>query len=248
MASNAYYLTAIYTCAQVQDATGRHGPRDSIQIWDASADAIVFGFSPDESQRLFESELSRQPEGENPREVTMRKISVAPFVEQLLTESGNVPLNWARILEKADSLLQSTSVDDFEQGYWVDVDQVVPSDKISFSVSTIESNVPEEVRSGLNWSDEKQFFFFLKVLPLPAPPPIPSYEQEIAVPESERPEEPSLTEIDEMNVTLPETVAVIQARNSIVAAWLWRRYAANTQWNINAIRITPLCGTIGAPD
>ena len=177
----------------------------------------------------------------------MRKVHVAPFVEQLLTESENVPLSWARILEKADSLLQSTPVDDFEQGYWVHVDQVVQSDKLSFSVGTLESDVPEEVRSGLNWTGEKQFFFFLKVLPLPSPPVIPGYEQEIENDESEGPEEPSATEIDEMNVTLPETVAVIQARNSIAAAWLWRRYAANTQWNANAIRISPLCGTVGEP-
>ena len=175
----------------------------------------------------------------------MRKVHVAPFVEQLLTESGNVPLNWALILEEAGSLLQSTSVDDFEQGYWVDVDQIVPSDKLSFSVGTLESDVPEEVRSGLNWSGGKQFFFFLKVLPLPSPPVIPAYEQEPEDVESEGPGEPSATEIDEMNVTLPETVAVIQARNSIAAAWLWRRYAANTQWTANPIRISPLCGTVG---
>ena len=147
MASNAYYLTAIYTCAQVRE-TSRNGPRDAIQVWDASSDAIVFSGSPDEAQRLFESELSKQPEGENPREITMRKVSVAPIVGHLLTESGTVPLNWARVLEKADSLLQSTPVDDFDQGYWVDVDQVVPSDKKSFSVGTLESDVPAEVRSG----------------------------------------------------------------------------------------------------
>src|ERR1700739_4409081 len=190
MASNAYYLTAIYTCAQVQETKGEYGTRDTIQVWDASSDAIVFGASPDEVQNLFESELNKQPEGQNPREVTMRKVHVAPFVEPLLTESGNVPLNWARILEEADSLLQSTSADDFEQGYWVDVDQVVQSDKSSFSVGTLESDVPEEMRSGLNWFSGKQFFFFLKVLPLPLPPVIPTYEQEV---ESDGPEEASAT-------------------------------------------------------
>jgi len=115
------------------------------------------------------------------------------------------------------------------------------------SIGTLESDVPEDVRSGLNWSSNKQFFFFLKVLPVPAPPVIPSYEQEFEDVDNEGPEEPSQTEIDEMNVTLPETVAVIQARNSIAAAWLWRTYAAKTQWNANAIRISPLCGTVGEP-
>lgn len=244
MTSNAYYVTAIYTCAQVQE-TGQH--RDSIHVWDASSDSIVFSASPDEAQRLFERELNKPPEGENPREVTVKKVSVAPIVEQLLTESGNFPLNWAKILETAESVLETTPVDDFEQGYWVDVDQVVQPDKLSFSVGTLESDVPEEVRSGLNWSSDKQFFFFLKVLRVPAPPTIPAYEQELKDVDSERPQEPSQTEIDEMNVILPETVAVIQARNSVAAAWLWRRYSENTQWNTNAIRITSLCGTIGEP-
>lgn len=244
MTSNAYYVTAIYTCAQVQE-TGPH--QDSIHVWDASSDAIVFSPSPSDAQQLFERELNKQPEGENPREVTVKKVSVAPIVEQLLTESGNFPLNWPTVLEKADSVLQSTPADDFEQGYWVDVDQVVRSNKLSFSVGTLESDVPEDVRSGLNWSSDKQFFFFLKVLPVPAPPPIPAYEQAVDEVVGERSEEPSQTEIDEMNVIMPETVAVIQSRNSVAAAWLWRRFAANTKWNTNAIRITSLCGTIGEP-
>jgi hypothetical protein len=247
MASNAYYLTGIYRCVQVQK-NPRAGPGETIQVSDASLPVIAFGPSPDEAQSLFESELCKPPEGEEGvREVTVRKMIVAPIVGQLLTESGNVPLNWPRILEQMDTVLESTPVDDFEQGYWVDVDTVVPSDKMSFSAGTLQSDVPEEVRSGLNWSGDKKFFFLLQVLPPPAPPPIPTYEEKVEDVESEQSEEPSPEEIEAMNVTLPETAAIIQARNSVVAAWLWRRYAANTQWNSNAIRITPMCGTIGEP-
>jgi hypothetical protein len=248
MASNAYYLTAIYTCAQVRRNTRQSGPSETIEVWDGSSPAIAFSPSQDEAQNLFENALCEQSAEEGPKEITIRKFYLAPIVGQLLTESGNVPLNWPRILEKSDSLLQSTPTDDFEQGYWVDVDTVVPSDRISFSLGTIESNVPEEVRSGLNWSGEKQFFFLLKVLPLPAPPPIPTYEEEVEDAEIEHSKEPSPEEIEAMNAILPETVAVIQARNSVAAAWLWRKYAANTQWNNYAIQITPLCGTIGEPD
>jgi hypothetical protein len=208
---------------------------------------IAFSPSEDEARSLFESELLKQPEGEETeREVTIRNIFVAPVVGQLLTESGNVPLNWTNILEKSQAVVEATPMDDFEQGYWVDVDTIIPSDKMSFSVGTLESNVPEDVRSGLNWSSDKQFFFLLQVLPPPAPPPIPAYEEVEGI-ESESAEEPAQTEIDEMGVVLPETVAVVQARNSVAAAWLWRKYAANTQWKNNAIRIIPLCGTIGEP-
>lgn len=247
--ASAYYVIGIYRCAQVRDQMGRYGLQETIQVWDASLPVIVFSPSPEDARNLFENEMRKPAEEEkHPREITIRKVSIAPIGGQLLTESGNVPLTWSKILEKSDALLQSTPVDDFEQGYWVDANTVVPSDKISFSVGTLESSVPDDVRSGLNWSADKQFFFLLHVLSPPVPPPPPAYEQEGDPVESETPDEPSPEEIEEMNVTLSETVAVIQARNSVAAAWLWRKYAANTPWNNLAIRITPLCGTIGMPN
>jgi hypothetical protein len=243
--SNAYHLTGIFRCAQVRETPGQSGPQETIQVWDGSSDMIVFGSSPDEAQRLFEAGLLDQPKDERPRQVTIRKISLAPVVGQLLTESGTAPLNWPKILVKADAGTESGPGEDFEQGYWVDVDKTVRADKLSFSIGTLPSDVPDEVRSGLNWSGEKQFFFLLEVLPLAAPPAPPVFEMEGV--ESEPSDEPSTEEIEVMNVTLPETVAVIQARNSVVAAWLWRRYAANTQWNGQMIQITPLCGAMGEP-
>jgi hypothetical protein len=247
--SNAYFLTGIYRCAQVRKDARAYGSGETIQVWDASSPVIAFSPSQDDARSLFESEFRKQPEGEeHPRDVTIRKVFVAPMLGQLLAESGNSPLNWPRILEKSEAVAESTPMDDFEQGYWVDVDTVVPSDAMSFSVGTIESNVPEEVRSGLNWSSDKQFFFLLQVLPAPLPPPLPAYETEVEDPENEPSDEPTPDEIEALNVTLPETVAVIQARNSVVAAWLWRKYAASTQWSANAIRIMPMCGRIGEPD
>jgi hypothetical protein len=258
MAANAYYVTGTYTCAQVR-TPGTSDPRGgTIEVFDSFWDAIVFANSSEEAHELFGTALCepQEGEGENPREVTVRKIAVAPIVDRLLTESGDVPLTWAKILEQSNSLVESTPADDFEQGYWVDVDAVVPSDKISFSVGTLESNVPEDVRSGLNWSSNKQFYFLLKVLPLPLPPR-PAYEIETeagvgdedvdAGNEPDPSEEPGIGGIDVVKATWPEIVAVIQARNSVAAAWLWRRYAANTQtpWTNNAIQITPMCTTIG---
>jgi len=45
-----------------------------------------------------------------------------------------------------------------------------------------------------------------------------------------------------------EAAALIQARNSIVAGWLWRRYAASTHLAANEIRIDPMCQVMGLPD
>lgn len=210
--------------------------------WDGASNAIVFAGSPNDAQSRFERELCQPAEGDNQKEARIRKIAVAPFVGHLLTETGNVPLDWPKIREQAEALLESIPGEDFEQGYWADVDQIVRPEQLSFSVATLQSDVPEEIRSGLNWSGEKQFFFLLLVLPLPRPPQYLLDEPEA---ESRESEEPSPAEIEEMNAVLPETVAVIQARNSVVAAWLWRRYAASTPWNANGIQITPLCGMIG---
>lgn len=240
----AYYLTAVCTWVQVREGASRRGPLDTIQVWDGASEAIVFADSPADAQSLFEKELNRPAEGEDPKEVRIRKMAVAPFVGHLFTESGNAPLNWPKIRSEMDASLESASTDDFEQGYWVDVERTVRPENLSFSLGTLQSDVPEDIRLGLNWSGDKQFYFLLHVLPLPQPPIIPD-ELDGEAGEPNESDEPSAAEIEEMNVTLPDTAVVIYARNSVVAAWLWRRYAAKTQWNNNAIRITPLCGIIG---
>ncbi len=187
---NAYLFTGVTTRSQVRPTPGRSGAADTIQIWDACATQIVFGDSPDEAQQRFEVWLGTTPEGENPVEVTIRKIAAAQFVNQLFTESGGVPLNWPEILKQVESQLQSTPLDDFEQGYWVDVDQVVRPEKLSFSAGTLQSDVTEDIRSGLNWLSDKKFLFVLSVLSPLAPQAEPADEQEPDNPDStESPDE-----------------------------------------------------------
>jgi hypothetical protein len=252
---NAYLFSAVTTRSQVRPTPGRYGTVDTIQTWDACGTQIVFGDSPDEAQKLFETWLQATPEGENPVKVTIRKIAAAQFVDQLFTESGGAPINWPQILKQVDSQLQSTPLDDFEQGYWVDVDQVVRPEKLSFSAGTVQSDVPEDIRSGLNWLSDRKFLFVLSVLSPPAPeaepPDEPEIDDEYAVESSdENAEKSEPVSIGELYGTFPqaldkEAAALIQARNSVVAAWLWRRYAASTRLAANAIRIDPWCGAIG---
>jgi hypothetical protein len=64
--------------------------------------------------------------------------------------------------------------------------------------------------------------------------------------ENENEEKP---ELDGFVATLTEmrdkeAAALIQARNSVVAAWLWRKYAANTRLAPNEIQITPCCSFV----
>ncbi len=254
-AMNAYLFTAVATRFQVRPATGRSGAANVIQTWDSCASQIVFGDSPDEAQRRFETWLRTTPEGENPADIQIRKIAAAQFVDQLFTESGSAPIVWPEILKQVESQLESTPADNFEQGYWVDVDQIVRPEKLSFSAGTLQSDVPEDIRSGLNWLSDKKFLFLLSVLSPLAPSAELLDEPEMDAPDSfESPDEgierPELIGIGELYGTFPqaldkEAAALIQARNSVVAAWLWRRYAANTSLAANAIRIDPWCGAVG---
>jgi hypothetical protein len=41
-----------------------------------------------------------------------------------------------------------------------------------------------------------------------------------------------------------EAAALVQARNSVVAAWLWRKFAADTKFAPNEISINPCCAFI----
>src|SRR6516165_7466248 len=67
---NAYLFSAVTTRSQVRPTPGRYGTVDTIQTWDACGTQIVFGDSPEEAQKLFETWLRATPEGENPVKVT----------------------------------------------------------------------------------------------------------------------------------------------------------------------------------
>ena len=41
-----------------------------------------------------------------------------------------------------------------------------------------------------------------------------------------------------------EAAALVEARNSVIAAWLWRKFAANTRLASNEIQIDPCCAFI----
>jgi hypothetical protein len=171
----------------------------------------------------------------------------------LLTESGGSPLDWPQVSRQVNDILQATPVDDFEQGYWVDINQAVPPRKISFDVESLKRDLPEDIRSGLNWSPDKKFFFLVSVLsPLPLPA-IPDDEWESD--ESDRDDasdensNDERADLDGFVATLPEmrekeAAALVEARNSVVAAWLWRKYAADTRLAPNEIQIDPCCSFV----
>ena len=248
---NGYLFTAGLTQSQVRPTSVRGGQTvDRLQTWDTCASAIIYGGDAEQAQKRFEAWCRLIPDGENPVEMDFKKIVAAQFADELLTESGGQPLDWPLVSRQVNDILQATPVDDFEQGYWVDINQAVPPGKISFDVESLKRDLPEDIRSGLNWSPDKKFFFLLSVL-TPRPLPVfPADELEshstIHDDEIEAEEKPDL---DGFVATLPEmrdkeAAALVEARNSVVAAWLWRKFAANTRLASNEIQIDPCCSFI----
>ena len=134
----------------------------------------------------------------------------------------------------------------------MDVDSVVRPGQLGVDVEALQRDLPEDIRTGLNWSVDKQDLFLLSVF-TPTPDPAGGPEMNVAD-LGETPEENAAAsdavEFQELLGLFPqaadkEAAALIQARNSVVAASLWRRYAAETRLAMNQIRIDPGCGVMG---
>jgi len=220
---------------------------NTLQTWDACASAIVYGGDPAQAQKRFEAWCQPPQTADQLCDVKIKRIVAAQFVDQLFTESGDQPLDWPKISEQVNELLQATPVDDFEQGYWVDINQAVPPQKISPDIESLKRDLTEDIRSGLNWSPDKKFFFLVSVLSLRPLPVLPAHEVDAGatnIDENDADEEND--QLDGYIATLPEmrdkeTAALIEARNSVVAAWLWRKYAADTRLAVNEIKVDPCC-------
>ena len=248
IAMNGYLFTAGLTQSQVRPTPGRGGQLvDSMQTWDTCVSAIIYGGDAQQAQKRFEAWCRLIPEGENPVETEIKKVVAAQFVDQLLTESGGKPLDWPQISRQVNDILQATPVDDFEQGYWVDINQAMPPGKISFDLESLKRDLPEDIRSGLNWSPDKKFFFLVSALtPRPSPGiPADDLESDSTIRDDENPDDEK-PDLDGFVAALPEmrdkeAVALVEARNSVVAAWLWRKFAADTRLATNEIQIDPCC-------
>ena len=251
---NGYLFAAGLTQSQVRPAPVRGGQVvETFQTWDACASAIVYGGDPEQAQKRFEAWCRRTPEGENPVETEIKKVVAAQFVDRLLTESGGNQLDWVQISQQVNDALLATPVDDFEQGYWVDINQAIPPGKISFDIESLKHDLAEDIQSGLNWSPDKNFFFLVSVLSARPTPVTPTEELESNAPDCDNPSDENEAEaepdLDGFVATLPEmrdkeAVALVEARNSVVAAWLWRKFAADTRLAANEIQIAPCCSFI----
>jgi hypothetical protein len=252
---NVYLFSAGVTFSRFVKAlgsdamSGKIGYVNQVKTWDACLDAIVGGDSPEEAQQRFESWLQILEKEET--HVDVKKIVAAQFFDELLQESGCIQIDWPRICQEAGAGLEETPADDSDQGFWVDVSEFVHPGHAVASVEVLQRELPEDVRSGLNWSPEKKFLFVVSVLS-PSLAREGKFETFALYEDTENgnTDGSGAADSDESVISLPEltdkaAAMLVEARNSVVAAWLWQKFAASTPLAANKIQIGPLCQAIG---
>ncbi|HSU57357.1 MAG TPA: hypothetical protein VLT36_25165 [Candidatus Dormibacteraeota bacterium] len=253
MSQNGYLFNAGATCSQVRAVGGVRGGR-TLQTWDTVMSAIVYGPDVTQAQQTFERWCLRSGGGEDPIETEIKKIVGAQLVAQLLTETGAEPIDWPQFSQRLiDSLLENEPEQDPPsdrgEGYWVDVQEAVSVEMAALEPESLRRGLPEDVASGLNWSTEKNFVFLATCL-APAAVILGRYDDSE---ESESKEEHgearvpldiSVTSLPEMRHK--EAAALVKARNSVVAGWLWRRFLADGPLARREILIRQCCAILPA--
>jgi hypothetical protein len=227
------------------------------RLSDSCVSLVIYGGHAEHARARFKEWLLRASQGEDPVPTKIEKIVSTAVLEHLFTEQGPVPMDWPQVLEAAARASEAGSEDAFEQGCWADCNGLVDPGRLSPDLESLRGGLPEDVRSGLNWSAEKQHFQIVSVLSPPVPPPpeedfndpnpadLPAIQAEVEVGEG--------FHLNDRAAAFPElvskeTAVVVRARNSLVAAWLWRRAAATTRLARNSIRVDPWCGAEGLPE
>jgi hypothetical protein len=241
---NAYLFSAGIALDQGK-AFGSH----DLNAWDECIDLIVCADNPEQAQQRFESWLKTA--GKEGNQMNVEKIVAAQFLEVLLAESGNAEIDWPRICQEAEARLCETSVDDSEQGYWMDVNEFDQPARVAGSVEALKRELPDDISAGLNWSPEKTFLFVVSVLSHPIDKNRKSEttamfkraKGEMSGGVGERYPDDTLMSLPEL--AEKEAAILVEARNSLVAAWLWQKFATTTPLAANRIQISPWCQTIG---
>jgi hypothetical protein len=211
-------------------------------LTDACFTSILHGCDELQGRAWFEGWLQRggRDADQTPRRI--EQITVTPIVDRLFTETGDEPLDWAALDGEAAPALTAGEDAYDQQGYWADGNALVPPAPLAPDLDALHRNLPDDVRSGLNWSADAQNVFLVSALAFPTPVPEPDYDNPDPTPEAslDAHREPPFPEL-----AAKEATAVIRARNTVVAAWLWRRYTAQTRLAGNPIRVDSWCSVVG---
>ena len=192
---------------------------------------IIYDATEAQARAAFESELAVHYHSEHAGPPKIELLLSAPVVPELLTESGPMPIDWPALSAEAFAAIEATQDWQAEQGCWMDCDDTVPAVNLADDAEALRRQLPADLVNDLNWQPERLAFFVLSAL---KPPAAPAPRLEL--------EDLQLTEAEQREATFPElvpreAVAVVQARNAVVAAWLWRRHAQATPWARNRLRL-----------
>ena len=221
------------------------------QVVDGCSSLILYGGEEEESWKRFEEYLLSPNQMEQPVGTKIEKITGSPVLEEILTETGFTALNWVDLCAEQERSLESIAPDDLSQGYWADGNELVDPHQLSPNIESLQRELPEDIGSALNWSADKVYLFLLSVLAPGETFVNVEFEAEEGYPEEEESDESPRDEFEVPQpspfpeVTQRELSVVIRARNSVVAAWLWRKHAASALTSPGIaekpIRIDPLC-------
>lgn len=255
-----YFISANVSYAQMRlTNVGRGQTTERPRIWSRTVSMAVCAHSEESAQKQFGDYVRSQPKGENPREAKIHDLAAAEFIPELLTETGGFPLDWPQISQQMRTDAESATGEYLEQGgYWLDEASL---NNISGSYPSWEGlrhTLPEDIRSGLNWSDQKQFFFLFCVQRLASlegetvDNRLPNIENGIGNDSGSADGTPVPTEFGRNFISTDcpsrpsvQSAVLVRARNAAVGAWLWRRHASNSKLTENRIVIEQ-CGILGA--
>ena len=256
MKQSGFLFAAGVTFSQMRP--GLRGGK-TLQTWDNCVTAIIYGDDAGQAQKTFEDWCQSPQDGEDPGQTEIKTIVGAELVDQLLTESGGQPLDWPEISQRFKDSIPSietgteTPIAAEDPGYWVNANHIVPPASARLDIESIQLGLPEDIASALNWSPDKKFLFLvssLSALPVVTDPYAETEETDSdeAVGQDGGEVRPVL---DDAVACLPEmrekeSAALVEARNSVVAAWLWRKFAADTPLAANEILVNPCCAIMPA--
>jgi hypothetical protein len=242
---NAYLFTA-----WTRSSAGR-------QSADMCRSLIVYGGTAEMARARFESWVQTPALGRESDEI--EKIIGVQLIDGLFTEVGPVPIDWPQVRKEAE-IPESPETDQMEQGYWADCNSLIDPEKLSTDLDALQRDLPEDISSGLNWSADKQFFYVISVLKPwmvddPSTPAVDDATSETPAadrdPDSDDIETAEFIESQQpptLELAEKQTAALVRARNSVVAAWLWRKHAAGTPLAKLPILMDPWCGAVSVED
>ena len=94
----------------------------TMKTWDSCVSQIVGGNTTEEAQSRFETWLAVPPAPDAAIETEIKKVLATQFVGQLLAEASRLPTGPASA-RKADAIWRGRQRTEFEQGYWVGLDE-----------------------------------------------------------------------------------------------------------------------------